>query len=1207
MGKKPNFSVLMEMNIYDNKIRLNEIFQVILNDLISYLNLELVNKKFKILIIDEIRNIDLDTRLFNNGINTYIEKGVFQIELFQYYKKFFPYFLLKSAYKMFVLDNLKNQIIIDFALNQIVSFDLRGFESNIEWIKFTEDKSKIKDQSEQSRFNQYIKLKVREPSKTPIIFFFKFIRRNENLIFENDLQMFVYDLFDKFKLYSSKNFLNDEITETLRILIKIFYNVENIDTLKEYYEYFSKFKAQNLINTDLTFRSFRKNLRWTDKFGYIAPTYYVDWKTLDQLILVCHLKFNPLLEKELVDKVIKKMPFLIAPKLSTTNFAIDLSAYFILPRNYIKDFINFLEIIERKGYIINKELYEAKSYYFKVNLNYLKESYQVEEIINPKHMNYTKNYEIEFNKIFSKEFKNYKISLIDFLILESIRFVSYKGNNFSRIKLLNKIKSDLTIFLSKEYKNIEELENLLKILIYSPNLINEFLKYLKKFEKKGFFAIRNELEILLNYFKIIEKSNELAKINTFTEFAEFVEQKNAVQIINENGAIDTKELITNYEMIFRNYFENRENFKKQVERYRFFHKILDLCSNLKIFNINSIKRIFSEPALLKKISYEKKTRLHNIKNNANQNMISNKYINQRIDYFLKLSPKIIKPYVLNSIWINWSYSPEIILRNTSDVKNILINISTYFHRVYFYEICDLYDKQDCIIAQFHLSYLNSHEKMILTSLLFKLFKDNIISFKRYAWDGLLHNFSTREFYDFNNKEFFYTNDLFDQYILYVTNILGEKLPKSNSMIGSNTTMWLEDKSIKNLLYRVNKRVKSETKNIQKKDLKKLTEFNLNMENYLLNKEEYNKIRKLNFFKKYVKSIKLIPSLNKFGLSQYFLYITPRDFNNIDFRLLLTNTFQKIKHHSYIDSSNSILISYIFPFEDPNTSYLNWLRGQNQIQEYCLFNVHSLSHLFNFDRKLGLNNSELDINSFKYYVKEVISNTDFKNKDIIIKNFDFDNSKISDYKNPHSPYFKSLLNAYNRNSIDIKKKLQLLNESSFEEVRFLIENKIAYPYISLKNIIFKEIVYILLINIKENTNDTLKTIFQYFNLVFIYEITGEYYIHGFDNKKPINKGLMIKLYLQDYRLAEFLRIFEYVFQFLKVGRYLILTDLVNGDHFVKNVFGAKKIFETYNPLNNLIWDPKRKKWKNHKLFGPKFEYLYPDLDYHQEEDVSSTLE
>ncbi|MEJ2296869.1 MAG: hypothetical protein P8Y23_19145 [Candidatus Lokiarchaeota archaeon] len=222
-------------------------------------------------------------------------------------------------------------------------------------------------------------------------------------------------------------------------------------------------------------------------------------------------------------------------------------------------------------------------------------------------------------------------------------------------------------------------------------------------------------------------------------------------------------------------------------------------------------------------------------------------------------------------------------------------------------------------------------------------------------------------------------------------------------------------------------------------------------------------------------------------------------------------------------------------------------------------------------------------------------------------FNFGSSNISDNHSPDSSYFISLLNYYNWHSTDIKKKLQFLNQSTFEEIRFLIENKIVYPYLNLKNLGFKEIIHFFLINIEDDTINTLERIFQYFNLAYIYGLKGEYYIHGFDSKKEIRKGLMVKLYLPECRIADFLRIFECVFQFLKVEKYLILTDLVNGDHFAKTVFGDKKMFETYNPLNNLIWDPKKKIWKNHKLFGPKFEYLYPDLDYHQEDDMRSVPE
>ncbi|MEJ2295902.1 MAG: hypothetical protein P8Y23_14190, partial [Candidatus Lokiarchaeota archaeon] len=177
------------------------------------------------------------------------------------------------------------------------------------------------------------------------------------------------------------------------------------------------------------------------------------------------------------------------PKLAIINFSVDFSAYFVLPRNYIKDLIHLLETMERYGYIIQKRLSLAKSYIFSINLNYFKESYQVEEIINPKSKKYSKDYEIEFKMEFHGEFKNFKLSILDFLIIEAIRFRS-NSNNFSRIKLSNDLKSDLSLLLSNEYKNLEELESINKVLIYSPNLINEFIYFLGENEKKGFFYIK---------------------------------------------------------------------------------------------------------------------------------------------------------------------------------------------------------------------------------------------------------------------------------------------------------------------------------------------------------------------------------------------------------------------------------------------------------------------------------------------------------------------------------------------------------------------------------------------------------------------------------------------------------------------------------------------------------------------------------------------
>ena len=136
---------------------------------------------------------------------------------------------------------------------------------------------------------------------------------------------------------------------------------------------------------------------------------------------------------------------------------------------------------------------------------------------------------------------------------------------------------------------------------------------------------------------------------------------------------------------------------------------------------------------------------------------------------------------------------------------------------------------------------------------------------------------------------------------------------------------------------------------------------------------------------------------------------------------------------------------------------------------------------------------------------------------------------------------------------------------------------------------------ILLNLNKDSINILKSIFQYFNLGFIYEIEGEYYIHGFDEKKKVDSGLMIKLYLPDCELAEFLRIFEYIFQYLEVEKYMILTDLVKNETIIRSIYRSNVFFEKYNPLKNLIWNTKKKIWMNHNLFDKTFEYILSGLD------------
>ena len=169
-----------------------------------------------------------------------------------------------------------------------------------------------------------------------------------------------------------------------------------------------------------------------------------------------------------------------------------------------------------------------------------------------------------------------------------------------------------------------------------------------------------------------------------------------------------------------------------------------------------------------------------------------------------------------------------------------------------------------------------------------------------------------------------------------------------------------------------------------------------------------------------------------------------------------------------------------------------------------------------------------------------------------------------------------------------------NYTLIEKILKLIEDDIIYSYIKLKNLDFQEKLYIILPNVKKEFINIIIKIFNFFNYGFIYEIEGEFFIYGYPEEKKFENGLMIKLYLPLCELSDFQRVFDTLFQFLKIDKYLILNDMINGKNLIKSTYGTLKFLDKYNPLKNLIWNDKDKIWMNHKLFNEKFEPIYPDL-------------
>jgi len=206
------------------------------------------------------------------------------------------------------------------------------------------------------------------------------------------------------------------------------------------------------------------------------------------------------------------------------------------------------------------------------------------------------------------------------------------------------------------------------------------------------------------------------------------------------------------------------------------------------------------------------------------------------------------------------------------------------------------------------------------------------------------------------------------------------------------------------------------------------------------------------------------------------------------------------------------------------------------------------------------------------------------------------SAKQDFEGPNSIYFQALSKIYTHRSIDVKSYLGSRHHSIIDNILTLLKQNLIFPYISLKNLDFQDKIYLILPNVKEEYNQTIIKIFNFFNYGFISEIEGQYYIYGFSDDNPIKfeNGLMIKLYLPQCEVDEFLRLFDLLFEYLEIDDYVVLADLTNGKTLLKEIYRDLSFLDSYNPISNLKWNKKDKIWMNHKLYTEKFEKIYPDL-------------
>ncbi|MFX1420132.1 MAG: hypothetical protein ACFE9N_14540, partial [Promethearchaeota archaeon] len=530
------------------------------------------------------------------------------------------------------------------------------------------------------------------------------------------------------------------------------------------------------------------------------------------------------------------------------------------------------------------------------------------------------------------------------------------------------------------------------------------------------------------------------------------------------------------------------------------------------------------------------------------------------------------------------------------IKEAIGKIKWFFPRVLTTNLSDLKTSENSIHLELQCPYFSNKENSKLFSILNNIFTDNIIFVKIYYGSFSQPLFSLKNFYDLEHEKFFYTKDLFKQFYLQLQKEIDINITPFKELPSNNIQDYWEIKklNISHLISYSENRISKEHLDFNLKSLNRLLEFHDKLYDNLKDIDNFKDNKKEYFYNNYVKAIKFIPLFQSYGVGQYFLYFYPLDLNFIDFKHLLHNAFQKIKFPARIDNSNSFLINFLWPYRNPNDKLLNWLtKSKKVIREYCIFFIKKVYQLFHFDRNLGTAGWDLDFNRFRTYLQEVLFEPNYPIHDLKLKEINIGDIVISDYLTPDSSEYRALTELYNWKSSDIKSYLATKYNIA-NDIVDLLKKELIFPYIIPKNLDLIKKILIIVPNVKEENKEKILKIFSYFNIGFIYEIEGEYWIYGFNEEVKFESGLMIKLHLPDCQLDEFEKLFDLVFEYLDIKHYVILNDLIDGKNLLKSIYGSLDFLKSYNPLKNLIWNKNDKIWMNNKLFDGKFNKIYPDL-------------
>ena len=737
-----DLNLLESLSNGDNLEKVQDIF----NSLIENIEEKLGSKPHETEIRTSVLDLDLELNLndpFEFGVKRSEDQSKIQISITCL--KFIPQILLRECYKSFIIPKNRKSKMVQFIVYMIIESELESLNNITEWKKFIRSYNLASNEDTLIKF-----FKLEDPvSKENIIpFFFQLINSLDSDLINNTIfDRLVIEFMNRIKLYLQ----DDEILETIKILKEIFFSVKNYRALLDYQDYFKKFKESGFIKTDLSLRKFTSNVRWLNKHSFCAPDYHLDWFTINMGIYIIYIRFHPYCRWRNVNVFLKNLPFFLWPQLSASGFTREFFGYIIIPNSYLKDLKQSLEFFKDTEFFYEIKLYTPKTLHYYLNLNFYRNLTERGKLLHSERKGYRKDFELIFKTKYQKKVVMKRLSLLDFIILDRARILSFTGFGFERREsTLRDLKSDLLNEISYQKNIIDLLGNVLDRFSKSPDLKKKLLNLIQNNKKYSFFTFKEYMKQIVESIRLaLEILGRNPSITNGVTFKDFIKKKGISMVLYENFNLNNqtrvRDLLVNE--LIPLYFRNRNLFNEEYQAFKLYNEYLSICSGLKIYDLNSMKYILENPEASTRIYLAKEQKLDLIYRESQLRKITSLEVENRLEDFSTSNPPIISPKMLDS-FISVLYSTIsfiLVAKNTKQVIDFIEELSHTVPHYYKLELNEVMDDQKLIFCRFGIQGMNLNEKYIFYSIVHNQLKEDLIIFSRYIHQGFYTAFSRKNF------------------------------------------------------------------------------------------------------------------------------------------------------------------------------------------------------------------------------------------------------------------------------------------------------------------------------------------------------------------------------------------------------------------------------------------------------------------------------